>query len=243
MKNCNNINCKQINPQSLDNFRLNSKSKDGLEYECKCCKKIKDAHYRERNREQNKIRSKKAREKNPGAQKEWRKKNPKKFRANQKRFKDKNRTEIRKNSLDYYYKNRQKQLLQGKKRRDSNLEKEHKRTQEWRKKNPEKINERNARRRACKLKRTPFWLSESHKLTIKNIYKMSSNLTKETGIRYEVDHIIPLKGKNVSGLHVPWNLQVLEKSIHILKGNRVIEKDLESHKTFLMNLINKKPLT
>lgn len=55
----------------------------------------------------------------------------------------------------------------------------------------------------------PKWLTAEHKAAIKAIYREAVRTEQETGIKHEVDHIVPLQGKTVSGLHVPWNLRVL----------------------------------
>lgn len=68
-----------------------------------------------------------------------------------------------------------------------------------------------AKRRACKLKATPNW---SNKDEIKNIYANCPD-------GYHVDHIVPLQGVNVCGLHVPCNLQYLLAAENIKKKNRV----------------------
>lgn len=71
-----------------------------------------------------------------------------------------------------------------------------------------------AKRRAKKLHATPKWLSREDKIKIKTIY-----MTCPEG--YHVDHIIPLQGEAVSGLHVPWNLQCIPAEVNIAKSNKV----------------------
>ena len=84
--------------------------------------------------------------------------------------------------------------------------------------------ERNAKRRADTLQATPPWLTEKQRSRIKNIYSVCNKITKTTGARHEVDHIVPLKGEDVCGLHVPWNLAILPYKLNRSKGNRHLWK-------------------
>lgn len=56
---------------------------------------------------------------------------------------------------------------------------------------------------------------------INEAYKLSRKLTEKTGIQYSVDHIIPLKGKAVSGLNVPWNIQIIPLELNLVKSNKL----------------------
>lgn len=84
--------------------------------------------------------------------------------------------------------------------------------------NAKKINAYNAAR--GKMHR-PEWLTALNCAHIKLFYETASKLTSETGTKFHVDHIIPLQGKNVSGLHVPWNLQVISAIENLKKHNKV----------------------
>ena len=77
-----------------------------------------------------------------------------------------------------------------------------------------------ARKKHVKL-RTPKWLTVIDFERIQNEYRLASLLTKVTGSPWEVDHIIPLLGKNVSGLHVPSNLRAIPKADNLAKSNKV----------------------
>lgn len=77
-----------------------------------------------------------------------------------------------------------------------------------------------AKRRASKLQRTPNWLSSLQLEHIKLFYEAAAQMTKETNIQFDVDHIVPLQGEIVSGLHVPWNLQVITNEDNCRKGNK-----------------------
>lgn len=93
----------------------------------------------------------------------------------------------------------------------------------WRDKNKHIINSFTAKRRVVKLQRMPKWLTKENKLQIKAMYALATSLNKSTGIQWHVDHIIPLQGKTVSGLHVPENLQVIQGSLNARKKNKFDE--------------------
>jgi hypothetical protein len=68
-----------------------------------------------------------------------------------------------------------------------------------------------AKRRATLRQAMPSWLTQDQILQIRAIYAEAKRLSDETGIPHDVDHIVPLAGKIVSGLHVPWNLRAIPK--------------------------------
>lgn len=90
-------------------------------------------------------------------------------------------------------------------------------TRRWAKANPEKNAAKAARQMAAKLKRLPKW---ANKAAIDSVYALARKLAKETGLRIDVDHFYPLRGKTVSGLHVGSNLRILTRADNLAKGNK-----------------------
>jgi hypothetical protein len=89
-----------------------------------------------------------------------------------------------------------------------------------RKKYPHKHAERQRLRNARLQKAEPDWVDDKHKDRIVEIYLCAKNMSDKFGRKYHVDHIVPLKGENVCGLHVWWNLQILEASRNLSKSNK-----------------------
>ena len=89
----------------------------------------------------------------------------------------------------------------------------------WKRSNPAKVAEHSGRRRAAQDARMPSWLTAADHLEFDSVYKYCAGL-RAAGLDYHVDHIVPLRGKSVSGLHVPWNLQVIPAVENMSKGNR-----------------------
>jgi hypothetical protein len=96
----------------------------------------------------------------------------------------------------------------------------------WRKDNPDKHRARKSKHRARKNRAAPQWLSDSQWKEINDLYTKATKISLFTGIRHDVDHIHPLKGKNFSGLHVPWNLTIATASENRSKGNRPPKDEL-----------------
>ena len=90
------------------------------------------------------------------------------------------------------------------------------RSGEWRKENPAVALAKTRKYQASKLQRTPQWADMS---AITDFYVEAKRLEELTGIQFHVDHIVPLQGELVSGLHVPANLQLLPAHENLSKSN------------------------
>lgn len=78
-----------------------------------------------------------------------------------------------------------------------------------------------AKRRAALDKRTPVWLTSLDHKAIATVYIEAARLTKKTGVEHQVDHELPLRGRSVSGLHVPLNLRVITRTENLIKSNKL----------------------
>lgn len=77
-----------------------------------------------------------------------------------------------------------------------------------------------SKRKAAQLQRTPKWLTDNDLWMIEEAFHLAELRTKLFGFPWHVDHIIPLQGKKVSGLHVPSNIQVIPAKENTQKSNK-----------------------
>jgi len=123
-------------------------------------------------------------------------------------------------NMDYFQNNKHKIYKNKKEWLEKNPGKAAKSSAKWAKNNRPKLNARDAKRRAQEINATPLWLTAIQKAQIQEFYDVALAKTVQTGIVYEVDHIHPLKGEKLSGLHVPWNLQVISRKENRAKHNK-----------------------
>jgi hypothetical protein len=128
--------------------------------------------------------------------------------------------EIKEHQKEWRQKNKEKIYANNQKWRLANKDKQKEYAKKCRINNSARVNANVNKRRADKLNRTPKWLTKDDLWLIKEAYELSVLRTKLFGFKWHVDHIIPLKGKTVSGLHVPNNLQVIEGKLNIMKNNK-----------------------
>ena len=101
--------------------------------------------------------------------------------------------------------------------RNKNIAKHNAYNREWWSENKDKRAAYEGKRRAIQIQRTPAWDSDAHLIIAK--YQLAAMLSKASGIPHHVDHIIPLQGRKVSGLHVFSNLRVIPGSDNVKKSN------------------------
>ena len=137
--------------------------------------------------------------------KEWRAANPERWKEQQKKYAQKHPEKIVAKTLRWIRNNPERAAMLAKASRQ---------------RNKDRISANKAKYRADKRNRTPKWVDADHLWMIKEVYDLAIKRTKLHGFEWHVDHIIPLNGKIVSGLHVIENLQVIPGIENVSKGNK-----------------------
>ena len=145
--------------------------------------------------------------------------NLEKYRESQRKYRQENLEKVRERSRKWVKENPEKVRENTKKYYQENSEKVKGKNRKYRQENPEKCAALSAKRRFKKLQATPHWLTEYQHKQIELKYWISQFLTDYTGIQHHVDHIHPLQGENICGLHVPENLQILTAEENLRKSN------------------------
>lgn len=218
--------CGEVKPTT--EFGPSKQNKDGLRSYCRPCARAKIKAYYEANPDKRKEMSRKDHQKNGKAryeknkdkvkakyvenkevflarQKQWRLNNPDKAKEHSKRSYEKNKDKVAARMVDYY---------------QNNKDRINAYCAEYRQENKFKYAALASKRKAAQLLRTPKWLSAEQLKEIETEYALREWCSEVMGEEYHVDHIVPLQGKKVSGLHVPWNLRVIPASENLRKLNK-----------------------
>lgn len=129
---------------------------------------------------------------------------------------DANREHVRQVGKQWKLKNPTKVTAIKKKWRDSNKDYHYSKSVAWRLTNPEKARAQVNHRRRKLRNAQPLWADQAK---ISDLYLLAAIKTKESSFEWHVDHIIPLQGELVSGLHVETNLQVIPARENLQKSN------------------------
>ena len=214
--------CREVKPAG--EFGKNCQKPDGLEIYCKPCRKVHGRRdylkHKDKRLASAKVWAQSNRDKTREYTRKWQKANPEKLAAAY---------------ASHYRRNRERLLEQDRQRRLANIDEFRDRERErerrdrvkrklksarWREANPGKIRAQAAKRRNALSQRLPRWTTEDDLRRIDEMYRLAADMTEMLGEVYHVDHELPLRGKFISGLHVPSNLQILPARMNLQKSNQ-----------------------
>ena len=137
--------------------------------------------------------------------KEYYEKNKEKILNIKKEYRDSNKLKVSEKKKKYYEENKSKVLSQ---------------KREYRQANKDKVNALAKAYKVSKIRRLPKWIGKEEMWLIKEAYALAKLRTSIHGFSWHVDHVVPLQGELVSGLHIPENLQVIPWMENIKKKNK-----------------------
>lgn len=190
---------KRVNPETGKLFKQGDVRSDGYIFKNYVLKQIRrDGYFKER------WCSPESFAKQVQQSKDWHFKNPERLRELRAKWAQENKE--KKAALDKIWAER-------------NRERSNAHKQRWNKVNAGRKRALDKKRLAAQKQRTPVWLDVVDHAEMEFTY-IWCNALRACGLDYHVDHIIPLQGKIVSGLHVPSNLQVIPAKLNLSKNNR-----------------------
>lgn len=204
MKTCSK--CRVEQDQSL--FGFDKRASDGLQSQCRKCMK------------------------------DWKRLNAEKLREAERQYYQRNAELIRNKKLDNYHKDVAKHQAKNRAWKEANVVRVQEVSANWRKKNSDylavarqeyykknrgKYLAHAVARRAAKERATPPWFDEDMQWMVEEIYHLAFKRKQALGGDWHVDHIVPLRGREVCGLHVPWNLRVIPAKANLQKKNKFID--------------------
>ena len=136
-------------------------------------------------------------------------------------FKEYNKREDVKDSKHAWYQENREQVINAAATRPAAVLREYR--NEWKANNKTQVRADTKARRRKHRDATPLWLTRKQKSEIRQIYQIAITMTQTTGEQYVVDHIVPLRGESVCGLHVPWNLRVITQDENLKKSNKLVD--------------------
>lgn len=148
---------------------------------------------------------------------EWRKRNAGRVRRNANAWVVKNRKKIAARSAALRKERNVEYREREARWRELNRETARATLRKWKKNNIGKVRADDARRRAQKHSADVSW---ANPFFISEIYDLARLRTKHTGIKWHVDHVVPLRHPLVCGLHWEKNLQVITAPENFAKNNR-----------------------
>jgi hypothetical protein len=203
-----------------EDFYKCKKNKDGLQSYCKLCILAANKSWAKDNKEKFKAYSKKftETEHRKAYLKEYKEQNKAAIQQKVKRYKKENADKIKESSRLYRENNLGACKETQRKYRLENKERVLQSSARYREKNKSKYARYRSHRRARERRAQPHWLSPEDILRMDLIWKLRELKSFVAGVDHEVDHIVPLNGKTVCGLHVPWNLRLITRTENRKKG-------------------------